>query len=345
VTTHSGFDFLRVGEEVASIPARPIAALWPPDIYDRPYTAIYGDGNGREQRVQLLDLNIDIDTVEQNSVRLMINGGDVAWTFLFSLSGPRAFMPLPGEHRSLSMCRGDSGRVTSLIDYLNEHHAILFLADGSIIDGNEWFRHDPDRNALFDGNRIEDLAWTGGNVNIENEFDERDDGTISIHAYLGAQLNVDENEVVVYDHRPGEVADYVVVTELDGQIRITLYHCKGSSDPRPGHRVEDLYEVCGQVIKSTKWVHDTDALGRQLADRTRPGGSRFIRGDMARLRDLIGRGRRMGAIYEMVIVQPGVLRGRLGTEPFRRVAHLLASVEDYTTGASCAPLRIIGSAR
>ncbi|MGY5060017.1 hypothetical protein ACWDFR_39135 [Streptomyces sp. 900105755] len=48
------------------------------------------------------------------------------------------------------------------------------------------------------------------------------------------------------------MADLAGITADDKDITIALVHCKYSHEPTPGHRVIDLYEVCGQAARHAK---------------------------------------------------------------------------------------------
>lgn len=49
--------------------------------------------------------------------------------------------------------------------------------------------------------------------------------------------------MVFHDHATGEIADYVCLWEDGQDIVVELYHCKSSSEEKPGHRVKDVYDV------------------------------------------------------------------------------------------------------
>ncbi|MEV6357283.1 hypothetical protein [Streptomyces hydrogenans] len=80
---------------------------------------------------------------------------------------------------------------------------------------------------------------------------------------------VDENfDILLDDDGAGEVADLVGITANDTDITVTLVHCKYSSEPSPGTRVSDLYEVCGQAARGAKWrEYGIDTLLRTLDRR------------------------------------------------------------------------------
>lgn len=70
------------------------------------------------------------------------------------------------------------------------------------------------------------------------------------------------HEIVMDDDGKGEAADIVGISldslTLPKLITFDLYHCKYSSAPEPGSRIEDMYEVCGQAQRSLLWLHNKD---------------------------------------------------------------------------------------
>jgi hypothetical protein len=68
--------------------------------------------------------------------------------------------------------------------------------------------------------------------------------------YVGSSAPWD---IVLDDDGSGEVADIVALQSVAGELRISLTHCKYVSGGVPRAQVKDLYEVCGQAQKSTRW--------------------------------------------------------------------------------------------
>jgi hypothetical protein len=69
----------------------------------------------------------------------------------------------------------------------------------------------------------------------------------------------------------GELAGFITLTESDEVIAVGIYHCKGSGGPQPGNRIDDLYEVCGQAIKSVEFVFNNARLLKKIRHRTDTG--------------------------------------------------------------------------
>jgi hypothetical protein len=146
--------------------------------------------------------------------------------------------------------------------------------------------------------------------------------------------------VVFYDHGSGEIADFVTLTVKGNETHVVLYHCKGSGAPAAGERVDDAYEVCGQVAKSTGWI-DRRRLREAIAYRfaSRHGRSRFVKGDLSSVERALGDGRYVRLVMQIVAVQPGLSKSKLSG----KVGAVLAAADDFIYGGPCARLRVIGS--
>ncbi|MEU5525067.1 hypothetical protein ABZ759_31615 [Streptomyces sp. NPDC047860] len=96
-----------------------------------------------------------------------------------------------------------------------------------------------------------------GRVDIQKESQTATREPDSIQAYISAHLQEShEFDVLIDDDRAREAADLVGM-KIDGdELVVTLVHCKYSSEPTPGGRVADLYELCGQAVRGAKWRQD-----------------------------------------------------------------------------------------
>ena len=107
-----------------------------------------------------------------------------------------------------------------------------------------------------------------------------------------------------------------------------------------GDRVTDLYEVCSQAVKSVVYADHTRLLQQILGrfDR-RAGAARFVKGDVETLRRLVESYGRAAFHFEMVVVQPSIVRGRIS----ERMSNLLSATNDHLVRGGFSPLRIMGS--
>lgn len=89
----------------------------------------------------------------------------------------------------------------------------------------------------------------------------------------------------------GEAADVVEILQGEHEVLFRLYHCKYAHSDKPGVRMADLYEECGQAIRSSRRIGNPEALLLHLERREtgtllngRP--KRFEKGEVNALRKL-----------------------------------------------------------
>jgi superfamily II DNA or RNA helicase len=251
------------------------------------------------------------------------------------------------ERRRLTYsCSGDAevivlrGEVeTPLSVWFNTNGLLMILDDDRIIENDQIFKPTWDRPP-YDRDELIPVDWTGVDFGVESQGAERRPNSIQYRAL--ELLKQELWDVVVDDDGTGEIADIVAFrTDQDGLL-VRLVHCKYSRDPRPGARVIDLYEVCGQAQKSIMWRRkDLNTLFRVLEDRARKkqareGISPFEVGDLQALYALRDRALVLRRRVEMVIVQPGL--SAAGASP--QQLDLLASTQSYLRTTIAAPLTV-----
>lgn len=102
-------------------------------------------------------------------------------------------------------------------------------------------------------------------------------------------------------------------TRGGARIEVELYHLKYANG-QPGARVDDLYVVCGQAQRSTRWLanHDcrtdlfTHLLRRESLRIERGRATRFERGDTDLLMQIREFSRRADVKLKVFVVQPGL---------------------------------------
>ena len=337
VDTGSRLDLLAMGEHVTSIRARVLWAEWEKDIYIDPPQAAYKAGVGCHQR-SLTELDLEVDSSSATDVLLAVRGHGFEARLAYRVGDEAHFSYVPGSP-TIDLARGRD--VEDLIDYLNDNPLNLMLDDWTRICGDELFGAPSAPVAPFDARRVEAVDWQGAGVDPTIEFAGRG-GTpspVSIQTHLARELTGSGPDVVFWDHGSGEAADFITVTRLpNGGADVVLYHCKGSGGANAGNRVDDVYEVCGQAVKSAIWC-DLPRLVAKLKDRhaRRIGVATFLTGDAAALDRLVAS---RPVRFEMVVVQPGVSRSSL--EP--KLAEVLGAAVSHLIRAGHREMRVIGSA-
>jgi hypothetical protein len=179
-------------------------------------------------------------------------------------------------------------------------------------------------------------------VEVEEETDDKrpKEKHCTIQDNVGRTLASCDYDVVFFDHTQGEVADFVTVKRERDCIRLGAYHCKSSGGANPGDRLEDLHEVCSQVVKNLWCLLHNDRLLAHIKRRKRLPKPKFLVGDYDTLRALLSLVKSRRTVYDVAIVQPGITQAGIDEE----LGSLLTAAHDYIEEASCEDLIVWGSA-
>ena len=232
----------------------------------------------------------------------------------------------------------------SLASYLCEHVPVVLLADGSEVRGNHLLARRAQLPTLFDRDEIRVLDWTGIPIRTESKWRHGLLRSASVQGQLIVDRMSAENTFLIDDDDSGEAADVVEILQGEHEILIRLYHCKYSQGDEPGVRVGDLYEVCGQAVRSSRIVSYPEALLSHLEKREGEalrGGrpTRFEKGRLADLRKLRRRIGRYHCRFEVAIVQPGLSRADLTAS----AATILAAADTFIREFTGSPLVVYAS--
>jgi superfamily II DNA or RNA helicase len=315
-----GLDYLPVGVPAAELPEAIVLVDWTEDVYSDPQPhLIAGDSS-----VRLADIDLEVvrryPGGQRADVRLV--GDSVEGEFpvvQFDIRGWPQFSP---GNCAATESRVKTGRDTSpLLDYLNSEKLDFYGPDLSRLRGLELFT----TSAGFEPYPRDEMLghdWT--NVDITREVGPAVAGRLSVQGHIGAMLTPMDG-VVVFDHGRGEIADFVHLQRANDRLLIKLYHCKRAHGDRAASRVEDVQEVCGQVVRSVKWVgHERDLLDRL---RTRLARSVLLRGTEEEIVEMHDELRRCIPEIHVCLVQPGLSKGALDQD----VLQVLAAARDYAT--------------
>lgn len=344
--TLCNLDYLSPGEEAARLPDGVIAADWDRDAYFEPPTVVY-ERDGERVVGTLLDLTlaVDPDRTDAAAIGVAVHGDGVTARYTYRLGGTTYFEPATPEEPAIVLERGP-GRTISLLDYLNAQPLNFFTTDFSALQGGMFYPVAGHDMQAFDPRAIEPVPWQTEGVDIGVEFEVPGKvapaaGRVSIHAYLERRLAGEAADVVFYDHGSGEAADFVTITrEERGLTEVVLYHCKGA-ESESGDRVKDAGEVCMQAVKSVPLAR-LAILRKKIRHRarTRPGKSRFVKGDLATVERLLGDDQRVRVTFRVVVVQPGFSHDALSP----KLGSILAAANDFLARANFLPMTVLGSA-
>lgn len=302
--TNSGLDYLEAGRVVTAIPEHVIYVQWHKDAFDfaSPVQVEYVKDTGESRRCHISELDLILDraatTTERISFRVVGEGG-LNIPLEFSLTD---FYTSPaGTQTGVTVTQGNWS--SDLLEYLDAYHLDFYTADGALLMGNELFAPKERIRPIRD-DQIVVWDWTG--VDIEQEVTSQGGGQ-SVQQKAETELAKSDADIVFCDHGSGEVADYVAITATSDATVFAFYHCKGSGAPRPGARLEDVYEVCSQAQKSVPWS-SVARLASRLAQRPH---IRFVRGSRTQMNEVLERAKDRLSQFEMKLVQPGVSKAKL----------------------------------
>ena len=145
--------------------------------------------------------------------------------------------------------------------------------------------------------------------------------------------------VVFCDDGSGEMSDFISLEETAAGPRVKMFHCKAIGGPQPGNRVDDLYDVCGQAVKSSVWLRPDQLLARLRHRATLNVVTGYVKGDEESANRILSQQARQQVQFDMYIVQPGVLKeGRTAA-----LSNLLAGAQYYLAQGGIDVFGVIGS--
>ena len=333
-----GLDFLEVGVPLTNLPTNVFAVDWDPLVYE---DNLEVEVEGLSDSLLLADVSLRVDRARSTGqlLHVVLENEDAEWNFEFQVSQSKFYTQLDGAKLTVL----HAGDHLPLADFLNEYPLYFYCTDLAKIHGDEFFPSSS-KGETFDRNLITSISWELEGVNPQREFWKEGQvtgGKLSIHGYLEKTLDQVENNVVLYDHRSGEIADFVTIAEASLTITISLYHCKGSGGSKAGDRVGDVYEVCGQVVKSFNLVLDEKLLLRHVRRRVNKGKvrSRFVRGSISEIERIFRESAGKRIEYKFVVVQPGISKSNSGADSLS----VLAAANEFVHSLGASDVIVLGS--
>lgn len=283
-----------------------------------------------------VDINILMKECNEDKIpfELYIDQFKIDITFSFSNhyqinSGQEYLFKVEYDHHNVS-----------LQDYLN-HHPIEFILDdfSTLFNNNEFIKGRNYSDILFDKSKIMSFDWDKYRCDIEKEFGSSSkNGKISIHDTLEKHFTSQKSDIIIYDHGTGETADFIVIKESAISINIELYHVKASGNHKSGDRVNDVYEVSCQCMKSLLWTVNKQVFKNKIERRTKDSSSKFIKGNLKDFCNMIDKTKSVK--FSIVMVQPGISQNSISG----KIEIILAATNDYIrSNGNNDELRIWGS--
>ncbi|GEM49555.1 DEAD/DEAH box helicase [Deinococcus cellulosilyticus] len=334
--TGTNLDYLGVREPIASLKGFDLLTIdWNPRFYEEP-GKLTVEVHGQPQLLSPEDAHlwIDYESIKNDRFEFHLEIGSLTIKMMYLLGS--TFRVENMDEKITCSFVDQQGRTLEIGEYFQSHPPVFRCVNGDMIEGREAIRLSSLPKSPFDAQLIQAIDWRGAGVDISKEFGTPN----SIHNWLEQRLvgAAQADDVVFYDHGSGETGDFITFAVKEDCIHIHIYHVKSCKNRVVGERVSDVYEVCGQVIKSVKFRDLPPAeMFKKIKHRfENTSGKKFCNGDLAKLETLLKS--RLPIEIHIGLVQPGMAASKI-TE---RTSNVLAATQAYIM-AQCAGFLALGS--
>lgn len=330
----------------------PIHIDWPEEIYveaERNWTFTLG---GRDFALHQVSISLVNPSVGR-PLRFEIWSEDTRVEFELELFGHEAeadFRILLRGDNAATIKHGPRAQARSLTEFLYGNPPSIWFADGSALLGNRYVELRTPQ-PLFQSERLEAWMWNDVDLKKESQGDQKRADTVQARVIRELSLSTDY-QVIFDDDNAGEAADVVAIRVIGGledptRVEVEFYHCKYSGEATPGHRIGDLYEVCGQAQKSIWWAGSlmkkadliTHLMRRENDRISQERPSRLERGTMETLLTIKEIANLLPVSLSIAIVQPGVSKATVSQDQLQ----LLGVTENFLWEMYQLPFRVITS--
>ena len=301
-------------EDISKTPdLYPLVIEWPDEFYHRSEESIFLQTTNTT--VPFFNVSIELlDPGPGIPIRFKVFSEEFSASYILKfVDGKVAYACDSGEDLLVRFGR----KSTKLSEYFGFAHPIIRYEKDCFSKGDQLLKPRQTRIRLFNPDNIVIWNWDGVDpkresqtiMKIGDSIQRRTIDTISDEKW-------EPNYKVIFDDdAAGEAADVVGIAILEGKVLVDLFHCKYTKHTS-GKRIKDLYEVCGQAVRSRKWRDDIDRLFTHLANREKTrlkksGVSRFERGDLKILEATRFAARALIPEFRVFIIQPGISKSQV----------------------------------
>lgn len=323
-TTNTPIDYLPTSTALDSLPSKDVVAVnWHESAFKN-FTNVELKDNGQSSIVELTDIELyfNHDDSDEENYRVVLKCRNFTLPILFSFNYDKYFV---SENEELSNCinvyRTDSSRGLNILEYINANPLTFYYSDFSMLYNNNLYLENTEFSHPFLPENLDDSTdWELNGVNITNECD----GNNSIHQYLKTNLSNKGLPFTFYDHGQGEIADFITAELNEDEILIKFYHCKGSYSVNQGNRVNDIYEVIGQGIKSLSYTNPKLLIHKLKQRQGRKNLTGLCSDSHTVLSNLISDNVGLKIAFQIILVQPGITKNGIAN----RISLLLSSANN-----------------
>lgn len=233
-------------------------------------------------------------------------------------------------------------KINSLENYLHINPPIVWFADGSSLQGNEFV----EIKSLIRPYPVEALIpWSWVGVDLSKEAQGVNPIQLDSIQYKTLQVLKQQDFDIIYDDDySGEIADIITIKETTDSIDVQFYHLKFAKEGLVSARVDNFYEVCGQAQKSIHWKHKSGLeffqhlLRREEKKKNGFSRSRIEKGSKEEIERLLRIAKNQKPMnFEVFIVQPSLSKQATTNS----IMTLLGVTENYLKEVADIDLRVI----
>lgn len=306
--TGGALDRFRIADHLSTFPEHPLAVLINESLLPE-HCLLLRDGN---RRIDLLEIDLEVEAVDERTVEITLSHDNEHLLRLRQdISGSMSYVE-DAEEASPFIMEEVTGEVTPVAAAFESRPPIVFFGDGSFAEGGKGASI-PEPMTGSPPTFVHEMDWAG--VDTKAEVSGASNGNQTIQEGTLEKLK-DGSRWIIKDHSSRELADFICVKDASEGLEVSFVHCKGSPKP-PGGRVEDLYDVVGQAIRSARWCRPGPSfwaeLKRRLAERA---ATNLVHGDEAALAEQLERWASDDAPltrYKVIAVQPALTRSSAGS--------------------------------
>lgn len=266
--------------------------------------------------IDFREIDIKLDKIENNIQNFKITTPHDEYSFSLVIDENKYKIIFNEKNKEEPMIEISKKQSLLISKYLEENRPKIWFTNGSYIDGNLMFKPYREFFNVFKKHEIISWDWKqmGVNIRVESQYDNK--GEIKKDSIQYNLINIikesNKYDFIFDDDGSGEIADVIAFRSEVNKIIVELYHCKYSSSDKPGCRVKDLYEVCGQAEKSVIWkANPIELINRIKYRESKANRTRICLGDSKILSILENKLLNYPMELIIYIVQPGIDKSKI----------------------------------
>lgn len=332
IDTGTIIDNVLIPEEVDSLPSGTVLSIeWPVELMRQSEERVLLSWADQEVPLSMFDIASIGTDAATGKLQFRVTSGDTSIDLSLNVGGDRGFVVSLESGPSVTL---RAGRLEKpLADFLSDYPPLIRYVDLSELEGNLLVRPKDVPDLEYPKERLEVWDWTETNIHEESIWKSGVKREHSIQGRVADFYREGGFDVIFDDDESGEAADLVCLKEEDDHIRLALVHCKFTTGTAGGERVDDVVAVSSQAVRSARWkwrFRDLcrHVIGREkrLAKDYRP--TRFLKGDVRELNQIVRSSRFKDVRAEIVIVQPGLSRSKCTADQSAVLAAAAAFLSD-----------------